>query len=163
MTTSIYRMYGPWRLQIIGTSVLFWLIAIAMLAADAAGLNGPPWPFAIIWSAVCVYVTQGFLLRVAYELRIEDHVFVWKTPLRSGSVPVSQIREVRPYPTGRNGELIQLEDGRRIIVLMRRGFQDFLNDLSQAAPGLPITVSPFFSKLTERWPFQGRGGYEHYD
>jgi hypothetical protein len=46
---------------------------------------------------------------------------------------------------------------------MRRGFQDFLNDLGRATPGLPIAVSPFYSKLAERWPMQSGSGYEHHD
>jgi hypothetical protein len=160
---SVYRLFRFWRLQIIGTSVLFWAIAIAMLAADAAGLNGPPWPFALLWSAACVYITLSFLLRVPYELTLADGLLAWKTPMRSGSVPVSEIRELRPYPSGPNAELIQLEDGRRLIVLMRKGFQQFLDDLSRAAPGLSLTVSPYFSKLAERSRFQTGSGYEHHD
>jgi hypothetical protein len=117
MGTSLYRMFGFWRFQIIAVSVVFWLVAIAMLAADAAGAKGaPPWPFAIFWSAACAWATLNFLLRVAYELRLENGVLTWQAPLRSGEVPLSEIRELRPMISCRNAEVIKLEHGGGIIV-----------------------------------------------
>ena len=161
MGTSVYRMYGAWRVQIIATSVLFLAIAIALLWS-AAGSGRYPSPFTIAWSAGAVYVAQNFLWRVAYELRLEDRVFVWKTPLRSRSVSIWEIDELRPARSARNVEIIHLENGTRITVIIRRGFQEFLNDLAQKRPGLPIEVSPSFLKMAGRGQ-QRASGYEHYD
>jgi hypothetical protein len=155
-------MYRLYRLQIIGTLGALSLMALFLIYTSSTGSTGPGWVFTAVWTAGLVYAGGVFLWRVVYELRLEDGVLTWKTPLRSGSVPVSAIIELRPLRSARNGELIRLAGGPKLIVMMRRGFQAFVDDLSRQAPGLRVTVSPAFSKLAERWPGQGQGGYERH-
>lgn len=162
--TSVYRMYSLWRFQLLSMSVIFGMIAISLLGSAARG-GEPGWPFAIFWSATAAFVVPAFLLKVSCELRLEEGaIFRWKTSLRSGSLPVASIRDVRPFfLLGPLSEVIQFEDGHRIIVMLRKGFIPFLNDLSRADPSLSIDVSQSWSRLAERWPFAGRGGYEHWN
>ena len=93
--------------------ILFVVVAVVILAASAAGQGGPGWAFAIPWSLGVVVVSQAFLLRVAYELRLEGDVLAWKTPLRSGSVHLADIGRLRPAVWGRNAEQIELTSGKR--------------------------------------------------
>jgi hypothetical protein len=156
-------MYSFWDVQLLGMSVIFGIVAIALLVSAARG-GEPGWPFAIFWSAGAAFLFPFFLLKVVYELRLVDGAtFTWKTTLRSGSLPVSSVRDVRPFFGGGSAEVIEFDDGHRIIVMMRKGFVPFLDDLSRAVPSLSVNVSPSWSRLAERWPFQGRGGYEHWD
>jgi hypothetical protein len=80
--------------------------------------------------------------------------------LRSGAARLSDVRELRPKRLAQNVELLSPADGSSLMVLMMKDFLPFVNDIAREAPDLPVKVRPFFSRLSEKWPLQGDGGYD---
>jgi hypothetical protein len=115
--------------------------------------------FTAAWTAVLIFLARVFLWQTVYELRLDGGTLYWRAPLRSGAAQLSEVRELRPKRFTQNAELIRLTDGSSLMVLMMKGFLPFVNDIAREAPDLPVKVSPFFSRLSEKWPLQGDGGY----
>jgi hypothetical protein len=157
-TVSVYRLYRHWRLQVIATCVVFTGVAIAMLVVAAMGKRGPGWAFTLFWIAAAAYMSYWFLFRVAYELLLTEDRLLWKAPLRSGSVPLTEIRAIYPYRWGPSSEVIALANGTRLHVMVQKGFLAFIQDLRAKAPAVPVDVNRLWARLGER--FGGRGGYD---
>ena len=114
----------------------------------------PGWAFTIAWTAVLALTLRVFLWQMAYELHLDGDEFSWKAPLHSGTVRLSDIRELRPVRWARNSELIRLADGTLLMVYTGKGFSLFIDDIIRQAPDLPVRVRPFFSQVLESGPFR---------
>ena len=143
-----------------GVLTAFLVGSLVLWVSSATGSAGPGWAFTIAWTAVLAFNARVFLWQMAYELHLDGDEFSWKAPLHSGTVRLSDIRELRPVRWARNSELIRLADGTLLMVYTGKGFSRFIDDITRQAPDLPVRVRPFFSQLLEKWPFQGSGGYE---
>jgi hypothetical protein len=154
--TSVYRMAKWWPAQITATIALFSAIAGFLVWTSATGAAGLGWVFTSVWLLALGFTGYGFLWRLVYQLELLDDVIRWKTPCRSGSVRLTDIREFHPWLWGRNAEAIDLMDGRRLLVLLRKGFTSFVADVKQKAPNLPIQVGRY-AAIVEWWPGTGSG------
>jgi hypothetical protein len=145
-----YRMYAFYRTQIFAIFALFAVVAVVMLATTASD-SGPPLPFLLLWIAIAIFNGYWFLFRIVYELELDDQILRWRTPLRRGSVALLDIAELRPFRLGSNIEIIELDDGTRLRVFVRKGFRAFADELAAQRPGLPVRLG-FQARMTERMP-----------
>src|ERR1700733_13108763 len=86
---------------------------ISELLSNGGG-GGGLLAFAIFFFAAGLWISYGFMFRAPYELVIQEGTLSWKAPVRSGSLPVSEIRSVRPYRWGQNAAMIKFDDGKGI-------------------------------------------------
>jgi hypothetical protein len=162
VTRSVYRirLYRP---LIVGLLTVFSLVDAFLWVNSAIGSVGPGWLFTLEWTAILGYLAWVFLWRTVYELHLDGDDLSWWTPLRSGTVRLSDVRELRPTRGTCNSELIRLGDGKALMVFTLKGFVPFVDDIRRQAPDLPVRVRPFFSQVAEKWPLQGSGCYERRD
>jgi len=66
------------------------------------------------------YGLYQHLYRIAYELKCTDSVLIWKSPLRTGTVPLSALRRI--YSRGATLGVIEVADGSRIQIYAQKGF-----------------------------------------
>lgn len=163
ISRSSYRMPPMYRPMLAVLFTAFSLAAGFLWVDSASGSAGPGWLFTVAWTGVLAYLARVFLLQTVYELHLDGDDLSWKVPLRSGTVRLSDVRELRPTKGEPNSELIRLADGKALRVMMWKGFLPFIDDITRQAPHLPVRVRPFFSPLAEKWPLQGGGGYERRD
>ena len=78
--------------------------------------------------------------------RARRSVIPWRAPLRSGTVNLGDVLELRPDRFGSNAEVIQMADGARILVFVRKGFRAFTDELVARRPELPVRFG-----LQARW------------
>jgi hypothetical protein len=151
-----FRTYAAFPGQIIGTLAVVTVVACLLVWITATGRTGPGWAFTALWIAGLLWVGYWWLWRVAVRLELTDRTLEWRTEIRSGSIPIADIQAVRPSRMGPNLAVFDVSDGQPLMAITAKGFQAFLDDLAQQAPGLPISTSRM-SSVRERWP--GRGGY----
>jgi len=109
-------------------------------------------PGALLFGAACLpaigYVAYFRLFRDAYLLELSATELRWSAPLRQGTVPLSELREVRPgtpwYPVPMllaGVVTFTTRSGRTVVADVRaRGFEAFAEDLRRAAPEARIHV-----------------------
>lgn len=151
-----YRMYALWRTQMLGTCVLFAVLAVALIAAAIAG-SGPPLAFAVLWSAGVVWTGYWFVFRIIYDLELANGELRWRTPLKRGVESLGDVTELRPFLFGSNIEVVELMDGRRLLVFVRKGFKAFTEELVAARPGLEVRLG-LQARMAEKMP--GWSGYK---
>lgn len=144
-----YRMYAWYRFQLLAMFVIFGAVGVGILVAAASG-HGPV-AFSIVWVAIAVWNGYWFLLRVVYDLELSDGTLTWRTPLRSGAVSVAELGELRPSRFGSNLEIIELVDGSRLVVFVRKGFRAFADQLVAVRPDLPVRLG-WQARFAERMP-----------
>lgn len=153
-----YRMYALYRAQILAMFGLFAVIAVVFVTV-AAMSNASLLVFAALWVAALSWNGYWFLLRLVYDLELDGDVVRWRTPLRSGTVPLSDVVELRPSRFGSNAEVFELADRRRLLVFVRKGFRAFADELVARRPGIPVRLG-LQARLVERFPgwsgFKGR-------
>lgn len=151
-----YRMYSLYRVQILATFALATIIAVGL--AIAAAMTSPPvLVFVALWVAALLWNGYWFLLRIVYDLVLDGDVLRWRTPVRSGTVKLSDVVELRPSRLGSNAEVIEFADRSRLIVFVRKGFKAFADEMKARRPGLPIRLG-FQARLAERLP--GSSGFK---
>jgi len=108
MTFSLGRMY---RISLFMGTALFLLVALLVgqkvLSPDqSAGERA----FFVLWLIVMPYALYQNLYQIAYELQCTDNLLTWRSPLRTGTVPVSELRRIY----SRRGSLgvVEAADGR---------------------------------------------------
>jgi hypothetical protein len=152
--TATYRMYPLYRAQ-----VLLMMSAFAVMAVVLPCLHhGPPGWFTTLWIAGVVWNGYWFLLRVVYRLDLSNDQLEWRTPLRHGTVPLSQLREVRSMRGGGNLAVFVTAGGDSPRALVRRGFSEFTATLQQATPGLQVRLG-WQGRLAARRGGPGGGGF----
>ena len=153
-----YRMYAFYRAQILAMFGLFAVIAVGFVTA-AAMSNAPLLVFAALWVATLLWNGYWFLLRLVYDLELDGDAIRWRTPLRSGTITLSDVVELRPSRFGSNAEVFELVDRARLLVFVRKGFRAFADELVARRPELPVRLG-FQARLVERLPgwsgFKGR-------
>lgn len=151
-----YRMQPFWRVQILGMFGVFAAAAVLMIVAAIAG-HGPPLSFAAFWIIATLWLGYWFLFRIVYELELAAAQLRWRTPLRSGTEDLIGVIELRPSSLAFNAEVVELADGRQLLVFVRKGFKEFTDELAAARPGLEVRLG-FQARLAEKLP--GWSGYK---
>jgi hypothetical protein len=149
---SVYRMPDFYRSLLFVVLGAAGLIAAVLLGLTAASATSAPAWFVVAWSLIVVYAGYFYIWKTAFELRLEGDLFVWRTPLRSGAEPAAGVRRLRPCLTSPNVERFELGNGKRIVVMIRKGFQELVDDFHEVAPTVPIDVSPLVAQMFQRWP-----------
>jgi hypothetical protein len=92
----------------------------------------------LIWLILPSLSLWQYLFRIAYELRANGDSLAWKAPLRSGAIPLAEIREIR---CRMNWALIKADGGRRIRVFAAKGFVPFARALAERFPAIQVRAS----------------------
>ena len=94
--------------------------------------------FFVLWVVVVIFGLRWYLFEYAYDLRFDNEWLYWKSPLRSGRASLQGLRLVRAR-WGTDG-FIESSDGRRIRVLVQKGFIRFCGRLADQCPGLQVRI-----------------------
>jgi hypothetical protein len=105
----------------------------------------------LLWIAIGCWNVYWFLLRFAHVVDVEDGMLRWRAPLRSGSLPISELRSVRPSRLFSNIEIMETADGTRLLVWAVRGFSGLMEAVASERPDLPVLLS-LQGRLAERIP-----------
>ncbi|MDQ1541895.1 MAG: hypothetical protein QOH29_2621 [Actinomycetota bacterium] len=146
-----YRVYAFYRIQVIAMFVVFAVVAVVLVVNLATGASGPPIGFSVFWIAAVVWNAYWFLLRVAYRVDLQDHELRWRAPLKSGTIPLDTLREIRPSRMSSNVELFEWDGGRPLIVFAMKGLRDFCAVIQAATPHVGVRFG-WQARLAERMP-----------
>ncbi len=123
---------------------IFILVGVGLLVADIVEAKPPvPIVFVLLWIAALCWLGYWFLLRICYRIDVANGVLGWATPLRSGRVPVSELRGARPMFQRinlNNLSLIEGIDGQGASLLIygtlsnRHDVISFLDELREMRP-----------------------------
>jgi len=94
--------------------------------------------FFVLWVVVVIFGLRWYLFEYAYDLRFDNEWLYWKSPLRSGRASLQGLRLVGAR-WGTDG-FIESSDGRRIRVLVQKGFTRFSSRLADQCPGLQVRI-----------------------
>jgi hypothetical protein len=135
--------------------VLAVLAAVGLVGSVIAVLTGDATlqvEAIMCWPALA-FVAYRYLLRDVYDLAVVGDSLTWRTPLRSGKVPVSEIYSIRPrfWPKSPEALIITISDGTQLSVMVRKGLPDFVDALVAAHPGI-LARSGLTGELWELWP-----------
>jgi hypothetical protein len=145
-----YRMYPLWRVQILSMFVLFAVVGVVVLVAAVVASSGPSL-FALVWVLGVIWNGYWFLFRIAYRLDLTESSLAWRTPLRSGTIALIDLVEMRPSRFGSSAEVLRSSDGSKVLVMVRKGFVDFMAEVQAAGPHVEARVGTF-AKIGERLP-----------
>jgi hypothetical protein len=112
------------------------IVMLAWLLTD----GGPPLVFGVLWLAIVAWNGYWYLLRVAGELWLDGTTLHWRAALRSGSIDVAEIVEIRPFRLASNIEVIQLRNGRPILTMAGKGIRELNDSIARQRPGLPVRL-----------------------
>lgn len=151
MEQRTYQLYALWRLQIFGTFAIFAVVGVPVVATSLVARSGPPIWFAVLWLLVAVWNGYWFLFRIAYRLDLSESSIRWRAPLRSGTIALSDLVEMRPFRFGSTVEVLCLSDGSKVEVMVQKGFVEFMAEVQAAAPHVQARVGTF-AKIGDRLP-----------
>jgi len=102
------------------------------------------------------WILNWWLRCVSYRVDLRERTLRWWAPLRSGEIPLNQLRSVDPSRHRFNtADFVSVHTG-RVPVLIRRGFAEFVAEVQAAAPHVTVT-SNRYSRMVERLP--GSSGF----
>jgi hypothetical protein len=146
-----YRYYSFYR---VGAIVSFvGSVLVTFLIVSWPGVEG--W-FILVGISFFAWNAYMFLLRMSYEIEVDQGILFWKAPIRSGTVQLADVRAVRRSRLSWNVGVIQLSSGRPISVLVRKGFRDFCEALAAQQPELQLDIHGV-GWLSEQLPWPRSG------
>ena len=113
-------------------------IALVIFHLVTADESTPVRAFMTLWIVLVLWGLRWYLFEYAYDLRFDSEWLYWKSPLRSGRASLQGLRLVRAR-WGTDG-FIESSDGRRIRVLVQKGFIRFCGRLAGQCPGLQVRI-----------------------
>jgi hypothetical protein len=146
---ATYQMYPLYRAQLIAVFGILTLFAVVMFASTAS-TDVRFLLFGLFWLAALGWNAYWWLVRISYRLDLNGDELRWLTPTRSGTIPLHQLRAIRPYRFGRNVTVFEVGDGSSILVLTRRGFTDFTARVQAAAPHVTVRLN-WYIRLIDRF------------
>jgi len=112
--------------------------AVIMIVAMIRG-SGPPVWFGIAWLAVLGWNGYWWLLRTCTLLVVSDGQLRWRTLLRGGTVPLTDVRSVGRSRLGSQFATIQLHGTPSLQVPVHLGFARLTAALKSGAPHIDIS------------------------
>ena len=145
-------MRGIYRFQVSATFAIFVLVVVGFLVADIVEAKPPvPVVFVLLYISALCWLGYWFLLRICYRIDVANGVLHWATPLRSGRVPVSELRGARPMFQWINVNSLALiegidrAEGRPLLIYGTLSSRDdvisFLDDLRTIIPDAPVRMT----------------------
>ena len=113
-------------------------IALVIFHLITTSESMPVRVFLMVWVVVVVLGLRWYLFDYACDLRFDGEWLYWKAPLRSGRASLQDLKLVRAR-WGTDG-FIESSDGRRIRVLVQKGFIRFCGRLADQCPGLQVRI-----------------------
>ncbi|MGH7685688.1 MAG: hypothetical protein ACREN2_02555 [Candidatus Dormibacteria bacterium] len=158
-----YALYRFYRLQIRLTLAVFAAAAVFVVLAAVIGIGSsgsppPPLTFAMFFTACVLWLEYWFGFRIAYWMEARDGWLTWRTPLRSGSVPISEVRSIYSSALLQGMGVVRTTRG-RILIFPTQYFPQFADRMAALYPSVVARVgrfSRFSARLSGR--FAPRGG-----
>lgn len=161
----VYPATRPWRgpeTVLLNTAMSAYLAAfavpgVAALAGGVASGNAASVIFGIFWSVVYGFIVWTSL-HLASRLEFSDGCLSWRCSLPwSPRMRPGRISAIR-WPASRRSRYvrIQLDGGRKVLVLPGPGLMEFIDAVREAAPAIVIDVRPDDRR---RWGRAKRAGY----
>jgi hypothetical protein len=124
----------------VGAVFLGFAAAAAWIVVQVVrGGDGPPPWFAAVWLAILGWNAYWWVFRICTEVRVEAGRLAWRTPLRRGEVPLTDVTRIRPSRAGqRQTAVVELRGHRPLLVPVRYGFERLSRALTDAVPGLRV-------------------------
>jgi hypothetical protein len=147
MTFSLGRGY---RISIFFGAAF--LLLVAPLVGQEVVSPGQSWggrALFVVWLIAMLYGLYQNLYQLAYELQSSDNMLTWRSPLRTGRLPLSELRRI--YSSRVSLGVLEAADGRRIQIYAQKGFRTFVSRLVQRNPNIDVSLSWYF-RLVERLP-----------
>lgn len=95
-----------------------WVLPVALVVVV------PPRWFLVLWSGAFAWHAHWWAFQVCTEVRVEAGRLAWRTMLRSGDAPVTDVTRVRPSRWGqRQMALVEVSGRRPLLVPVRYGFE----------------------------------------
>jgi hypothetical protein len=152
-----WRRASRWAFLVLVVAVS--VSAVPMLVAAAVTVVSPP------TAVVMVLLAAGWLVfavltvwRLAQTLELTDTELRWRTPVRRGAIELATVRGIRPVPVlGLGGvHAIETADGTAVWMLVSRGFDDLVRDVTPTSGALDVRLSKAVGRV-DRLP--GRNQY----
>ena len=113
------------------------------------------WIAMVCWSGYC------YLLRTVYQLEVHRGMLWWRTPLRSGRVPITEVVAIRPSCVGMMGHVVTSRQGTIWVTLASPGFAEFAAALQAVQPTLSVRVGRLARVSGSRRSLEGAGFYRN--
>ena len=156
MIVATYRMLRYWPAALFAGFAILGVGGVVVVVVSVSGHDGPPTWFVGLWLLALAWNGYWWLFRIAYRLDLTQTDLAWRAPLRQGSLRTADLVEMRPYVFGSSIEVIVPSEGAKVLVLVRKGFVDFMREVETVAPQVRTRVG-LYAKLSERLP--GARGY----
>lgn len=156
MPTLTYSVWWQ-RLWILITLPIFAVVAVGLIVGSVLGAKGPEGPFLVLWVLAFVWNAYWWLLRIAYRLDLTETELLWRTPLRKGRIQLVDLVELRPFILGSNVEIVISRQERKVMVIVTRGFADYLDEITARAPHVKARIG-LGVRIASRFP--GPRGYK---
>lgn len=158
-----YRPVGVNAPVLLVGFTVFVIAIIGAIIATATGVGtsedgGPPVWFLGLLVVVLAILSHVYLWRTAVALEIRDDQLSWRTPLRRGAMPLSDVRSIQPTAAGK-GVLatITAEGQQPLMVWATKGFPAFADQIVAAAPGVQVAHGRYV-RVAEKMPGGHRRG-----
>lgn len=125
-----------------------WTAALLVVEVRGGSLR---WWWVAYLLVTLVWNTYIWGVRIAAGFRIDVHDLVWTTALRSGAVPLADVRSVRSLPVVTGVVLVRAAGMPWLVVLPQKGFAPFARFLAFEAQGVDVALRPW-ALLPERLP-----------
>ena len=125
-----------------------WTACLLVVEVRGGGLR---WWWVAYLLVTVVWNTYIWGVRIATGFRIDVHDLTWTTALRSGAVPLTDVRSVRSLPVLTAVVLVRATGMPWLVVLPQKGFAPFARFLAFEAQGVDVALRPW-ALLPERLP-----------
>ena len=125
------------------------LIGAPPLVWSLATHSGPPAWFALAWLGILAWNIYWWVFGLVVSMRVVGESLEWRGFVRTGSLRVGDIVRLRPGGLGSGIEVVEVADGTRLSVWVRRGFSEFCDALRELRPEIEVRVG-WQGRLAER-------------
>ena len=139
-----YSLYSFFRLQIQVTLAIFGVAAVVLDVVALAGFSGgntqsPPLAFAAFFTFAVLWGTYWFGLRIAFSLEARDGQLVWRSGIRSGTIPTETIISIGSSAWLSGMGVIRTKRS-RIYLWPTKYFPSFASRMGELYPQIEVKV-----------------------
>lgn len=137
--------------------VLFAVFAMAsvLLISETLTGNGPGVLFAVFWLGAVAWNAYWWLVRITFELELDDDHLVAKGAFRTRRIPLTNVRRLRPGKMASNMVVMEIVAEPPVLTVASKGFREFADAISIRQPDIPVRLG-WQARLSERLPSRSR-------